>query len=143
MGFEVSVVVAIFFISAVILGTFSFTTLVSSSEIVNDASIHQHQMQNKKLQTDIVIDSLAISNITNPYDLTVTLTNTGSETLQFDELHILVDGELKPYNFSGNAAVWTPEETRALVVYSLTGLGSHRVKVVTENAISDYGLYSV
>lgn len=143
MGFEVTVVIIVFFISAVLLGTFSFTSLVSSSELVNDASIQQHQMQYQQLQTDISIDSLDTSNVSSPHNLTITLTNTGSETLQFDKLHVLVDGELMSYSYSDTASVWTPEETRTLVVSNLFGFGSHRVKVVTENAISDYSLYSV
>jgi len=143
MGFEVTVVTIIFFISAVILGTLSFETLVSSSELVNDASVEQYEMQSKQLQTDITIDALDTNNVSTPHDLTITLTNTGSETLQFDELNVLVDGELKSYSYSETASVWTPEETRELVVSNIFGFGSHRVKVVTGNAVSDYSSYNV
>ena len=143
MGFEVSVVIAFFFISAVVLGTLSFTTLTDSSELVNDASMQQHEMQSKLLQTDITIDSLVVSNATSPYNLTVTLTNTGSETLLFDELDVLVDGKLEAYTFSETAAVWTPAETRDLMVSELSGSGEHRLKIVTGNGIADYGSYTV
>ncbi|WP_406659845.1 hypothetical protein V7O66_08310 [Methanolobus sp. ZRKC3] len=143
MGFEVTVVLALFFISAVVVGTLSFTTLTSSSELVSDASIQQNQIHSKLLQTDITINNLVTSNASSPYDLTVTLTNTGSETLQFDELNVLIDGEIKTYNFNDTAAVWTPDETRDLVVPDLSGSGAHRVKVVTENGIADYSSYSL
>ena len=143
MGFEVSVVVAFVFISAVVLGTLSYTTLTSSSELVSDASAQQQQMYTERLQTDITIDGTMVNNASAPYDLTVTLTNTGSETLQFDELSVLVDGVVHSYSFSEAANVWTPAETRQLVVSDLSGSGEHRVKVVTENGIADYGSYSV
>ncbi|TGC10878.1 hypothetical protein [Methanolobus halotolerans] len=143
MGFEVSVVVAIFFISAVIVGTFSYTTLTTSSEIASDASAEQYQMQNKRLNTGIEIEDSIADVFNETHDLTVTMKNTGSETLSFDELNVLIDGSLKEYTFSDTAVTWVPEETRNLTVSGLEGTGSHRVKIVTENGIADYGTYVV
>ena len=143
MGFEVSVVVAFFFITAVLLGTFSFNTLTSSSEIVSEASAQQNEIYSNRLQTDIEIYNIAVSNVTSPYDLTVSLTNTGSSTLQFDEMNVIIDGKLESYEFSGNYSVWTPDESRDLLVTGLSGSGSHRIKVVTEYGIADYGSYTV
>ncbi|MBN2110269.1 MAG: hypothetical protein JW705_04185 [Methanosarcinaceae archaeon] len=143
MGFEVSVVVAIFFISAVIVGTFSYTVLTTSSELAAEASAEQHQMQNKRMNTDIVIASSIAAALNGTYDLTVTVKNTGSETLDFGELNVLVDGSLKDYTFSDTAVTWVPEEIRDLTVSNLTGTGTHRLKVVTENGIADYATYMV
>ncbi|WP_406656562.1 hypothetical protein V7O62_11980 [Methanolobus sp. ZRKC2] len=143
MGFEVSVVVTIFFISAVIVGTLSYTILTTSSDIAADASAEQHQMQSKRLNTDLEIDNSVAGVFNGTYDLTVTMTNTGSETLRFDDLNVLIDGSLKEYSFSDTAVTWVPEETRNLTVSNLTGTGTHRVKVVTENGIADYGTYVV
>lgn len=143
MGFEVSVVIALFFLSAVVLGTMSFNTLTSSSDIINDASAEQYQMHNSRLQTDISISNLVVSNVSSPYSLTVTLSNTGSETLLFNELNVLIDGTLMNYKYSGINEVWTPDEERDLVVSGLTGSGSHRLKVVTGNGVADYGSYSI
>jgi len=143
MGFEVSVVVVIFFISAVILGTLSYTTLTTSSEIAADASAQQHEMQSKRLNTDIEIDNSIAGVFNGTYDLTVTMTNTGSETLSFDRLNILIDGSIEGYTFSDTTVTWVPEETRNLTVSGLEGTGSHRVKVVTENGVADYSTYIV
>lgn len=143
MGFEVSVVVAIFFISAVIVGTLSYTILTTSSEITADASAEQYQMQNKRLNTDFGIDSSVPGVFNGTYDLTVTVTNTGSETLSFDGLNVLIDGTLKEYTFSDSAVTWIPEETRNFTVSDLAGTGTHRVKVVTENGVADYATYVV
>ncbi|MDY0386274.1 MAG: hypothetical protein RBT65_03925 [Methanolobus sp.] len=144
MGFELSVIVVIFFISAVLMGTFSYTMLGASNELLDDAAAEQYQMQRTLLQTDIEVeDSTATKNFTGKYNLTVTLSNTGSETLNFDELSVLVDGNLESYTYDDIAATWTPAETRNLTVTGLYGLGEHRVKVVTRNGISAYDSYLV
>lgn len=143
MGFEVAVVTAIFFISALVVGTFSYTALSTSSDLVNDAAAEQHQMQTSRLHTSINIDYSVPAASGSIYELTVTLTNTGSETLRFDELNVLIDGQLEPYTFNGTAAVWVPAETRSLTVAGLTGAGQHRVKVVTGNGVSAYDTYQV
>ncbi|WMW22206.1 hypothetical protein RE476_12670 [Methanolobus mangrovi] len=143
MGFELSVVTVIFFISAVLLGTFSYTMLSTSNEVVVDASVEQHKMQSIRLQTDIEVDDSIPQTSGSNYNLTLILSNTGSETIRFDELNVLVDGTLKSYSYSDVAATWTPAETRNLTVTGLYGLGIHRVKVVTSNGVSAYDSYLV
>lgn len=143
MGFEVTVVIAIFFISALVVGTFSYTALSASSDIVADASAEQQQMQSQRLHTSINIDYSVPAGSGSTYDLTVTLTNTGSETLRFDELNVLIDGYLEPYTFNETAAIWVPAETRSLTVPDLAGAGTHRIKVVTGSGVSAYGTYQV
>jgi flagellar protein FlaF len=71
------------------------------------------------------------------------MTNTGSETLSFDKLNVLIDGSIEDYSFSDTTVTWVPEETRNLTVSGLEGTGSHRVKVVTENGVADYSTYIV
>jgi len=143
MGFEVSVVVAIFFISALLLGTVSYTVISASQNLVDDASREQYDMQNKRLQTDILIDDSTPSGSAVSYDLTINVTNTGSETLDSDELNVLVNGTIESYTFAPSTVTWTPDETKTLTVAGLSGAGSHRVKVITENGISDYDTYTV
>ncbi|WP_292468764.1 hypothetical protein [Methanolobus sp.] len=143
MGFELSVVAVIFFISAVLLGTFSYTMMSASNEVVSDASAEQYQMQHIKLQTDIEVDDSIPDISGSNYNLTLTLSNTGSEAVRFDKLNVLVDGNLEPYSYSDSAVTWTPVQTRNLTITGLSGLGMHRVKVVTENGISAYDAYLV
>ncbi len=142
MGFEVTVVVVIFFISALVVGTFSYTALSTSSDIVADASAEQYLMQNERMHTSINIEHSVPGIPGSTYDLTVTLTNTGSETLRFDELNVLIDGQIEPYTFS-EAALWVPAETRSLAISGLTGAGTHRIKVVTGNGVAAYDIYLV
>ena len=143
MGFELSVIAVIFFISAVLMGTFSYTMLGASNELLDDASAEQYQMQRTLLQTDIEVEDSTPDSFAGNYNLTVTLSNTGSETLYFDELSVLVDGNLESYTYDDIAATWTPAETRNLTITGLYGLGFHRVKVVTRNGISAYDSYLV
>ncbi|MEZ5334887.1 MAG: hypothetical protein R2741_06465 [Methanolobus sp.] len=143
MGFELSVVTVIFFISAVLLGTFSYTMLSSSDEIIDDASQDRYNMQNSRLQTDIEVDDAIPDIYGSYYNLTVIISNTGSETLHFNELNVLVDGNLVSYSYTDTTDTWTPAETRNLTVNYLSGLGMHRVKVVTENGVSAYDAYLV
>ena len=143
MGFETSVVIAIFFLSAMILGTTTYVIVSSSQDMVDDASYEQNEMQVKRLQTDVVIDSSTPTGSAASYNLTLTVSNTGSETLKSDELNVLVDGIVQSYSFTPTTTTWTPDGTISLIVTGLSGGGSHRVKMITENGISDYDTYSV
>lgn len=143
MGFETTVVVAIFFLSAMVLGTASYVVISASEDLVDDASYEKNEMQIKRLQTDILIDTSTPAGPPASYDLTVIISNTGSETLRSDELDILIDGTIQSYTFSPTTITWTPDEIKTLTVADLSGSGLHRVKVVTENGVSDYDTYSV
>lgn len=144
MGFETTIVVAIFFLSAMILGTTAYAVISASQDLVDDASYEQNKMQIKRLQTDIVIDSSTPTGPTASYDLTMTVSNTGSETLKSDKLNVLVDGTIQSYTFAPTTTTtWTPDEVITLTVEGLSGAGSHRAKVITENGISGYDTYSV
>ncbi len=143
MGFETAVVVAIFFLSAMVLGTTAYVVISASQDLVDDASYEQNEMQIKRLQTDILIDSSTPTGLAALYDLTITVSNTGSETLRSDKLNVLVDGIIESYTFAPTTTTWTPDGTITLTVEGLSGAGSHRVKVVAENGISDYDTYSV
>ena len=143
MGFETTVVVAIFFLSAMVLGTASYVVISTSEDLVDDASYEQNEMQIKRLQTDILIDGSTPVGSAASYDLTVNISNTGSETLRSDELDILIDGTIQSYTFSPTTTTWTPDEIKTLTVADLSGSGSHRIKVITENGISDYDTYNV
>jgi len=58
-------------------------------------------------------------------------------------LNVLVDGVIESYTPSPSTTTWTPDETKTVEITGLSGAGSHRVKVITENGISDYDTYSV
>lgn len=143
MGFETSVVVAIFFVSVLIVGTLSYTTISSSHDLLSSSADEHYSLINQKLQTDIqIVDSSAII-YNSTYQLSLSVLNTGSETLRSDKVNVLIDGVYKPYSNVNNTATWTPETSAVLTVYNLSGFGDHRVKVVAENGICDYYSYNL
>lgn len=143
MGFELSVVAVIFFVSAVLMGAFSYTMMSSSDDMLRDASDDQYQMHQSRLKTDIEVVGSSSLISGSDYNLTVSLSNTGSETLYFDRMNILIDGNIVNYTYEDTASLWTPAQTRNFTVNSLSGLGMHRIKIVTENGVSAYDTYIV
>ena len=143
MGFETSVVVTIFFVSVMVIGTLSYTTISSSNELLSASADEHYSHVNKKLQTDIqIVDSSAIIH-NSTYQLSLEVLNIGSETLRSDEIDILVDGVYVPYSTSNTTVTWTPRTSVVLNIYDLSGFGDHRIKVVTENGICDYYSYNI
>lgn len=143
MGFETSVVMTIFFVSAMVIGALSYATISSSNDLLSASADEHYSLVNKKLQTDIqILDSSAII-YNSTYQLSLEVLNTGSETLRSDEIDILVDGVYVPYSNSDATVTWTPGTSVVFNIYNLSGFGGHRIKVVTEKGICDYYSYSI
>lgn len=145
MGFETAVVIAIFFISALILGTTAYNVISTSEERIDEATELKHDMQVKRLQTDIDIIDIKTDNYNGSYDLTVTVTNTGSVVLDSGKLNVIVNGFIKSYYCTPYTDTWTPDETKNLTINNIsTGIkDKHRVKLTTENGIADYATYPI
>lgn len=143
MGFETSVVLTIFFVSVLFIGTLSYTTISSSHDFLSSSADEHYSLINKKLQTDLqIVGSNAIIH-NSTYQLSLHVLNTGSETLRSDEVDVLIDGVYRPCSNVNNTTTWTPETSAVLNVYNLSGFGDHRVKVVAENGICDYYSYNI
>ncbi len=143
MGFETSVVVTIFLVSAILIATISYTTLSSSQDLLSSSVDEHYSLLNTKLQTDVqIVQSNAIIH-NSTYQLSLEVLNTGSETLSSDELDVLIDGVHMPYSSVSAITTWTPETYTVLNISNLSGFGDHRVKVVTKNGICDYYSYSI
>lgn len=144
MGFETAAVVAIFFISAAILGTTAYTVVSASEERIDEANDIKHDIQVKRLQTDIEITNTTTDNSSGSYDLTVTVSNTGSVSLDSDKLNVIVNGAIRLYSFT-SPTTWAPDETKNLTIDNIPtdSKAEHRVKVTTENGIADYATYPI
>ncbi len=80
MGFETSVVMTIFFVSAMVIGALSYATISSSNDLLSASADEHYSLVNKKLQTDVqIVDSSAIIH-NSTYQLSLEVLNTGSET---------------------------------------------------------------
>lgn len=144
MGFETSVVIAIFFLSAMVLGTTSYATISASHDLVDDATYDQNEMQIERMHTDIEIDSYIQDGREKNFDLEITITNTGSSTLKSDELTVLVNGIVRSYT-PPSIITWVPGTTKTITVLDFDDNKDTvlNVKVVAENGIYDYGTYVV
>ena len=143
MGFEISIVVVIFIISLLFLGTTTYTSLDTSNDLVDDATMDRYDIENKRLHTDVSIDQLTYDGNNHSYNLTVTITNRGNQILYSGEADVLIDGVLRSHTYEPSNNIWTPEETKYLSITGLSGEGTHRIKVITDTGVPAYGVYNI
>lgn len=96
--------------------------------------------------TDRVQTSINITDITDnvlmgsPYDLNITVNNTGSVSLETSDFTILVNGVNRLFNSTSS---YLYPEKEAVISVKEVGVGLKRIKVITGNGISDYGEHTV
>lgn len=132
--------------AATIMGvSFIIVINIFSGGVIPTLSDYRESFKNmeersvERIQTDI-----NITEITNTggvfYDFNITVKNIGSTTLETGDFTILINGTNKP--FTVNKSHLYPEK-EAVFTVNLTGAGLKRVKIITENGISDYGEHMV
>jgi archaellum component FlaF (FlaF/FlaG flagellin family) len=93
----------------------------------------------ERSQTDI-----NITGVTNTsglfYDLNITVKNTGSHTLKTADSTILINGTTKQFNCS---IPFLYPESEAVFTVNLSGIGQKKIKIITQNGLSDYASYTV
>jgi archaellum component FlaF (FlaF/FlaG flagellin family) len=94
-----------------------------------------------QVQTDI-----SITNVTTPanasnYDLNFTVENTGGVCLKTDDFDVLINGT--SYNFTCTNSYLYIDSSVYFNVTNLSGTGERRLKIVTNNGISDYYTYTI
>ncbi|NYT20032.1 MAG: hypothetical protein GKC08_07075, partial [Methanosarcinales archaeon] len=136
MGFETTVVISIFFVSILVLGTNSYAVMSSSNDVVTDAEDIKYELQYNKLNSGVALDSMTFDNETSI--LMVQATNSGSIVLDSDEISIIVGGYLLNYDYYPETAKWYPGETKIFAVEDISGSNSKRVKIVTNSGVSGY-----
>lgn len=135
MGAETSAVIALIFIGFLIVGTSTYASFEYSNSLVKNAKYEQDTMKKVKIQTDITI-----MNITNSTTrLNLTIKNTGKTTLNASAMNVFINGN--PYNYTvvttGN--VWVPQNSTNITIPVSIKIGD-RIKITTENGVSDYRL---
>ena len=107
----------------------TITEIHESYDEMKDRSI-------KQVQTDInITDVDAVANDSN-YDINITVENTGSITLDINNFNLLLDGT--EYSFSCESTYLYPENTEWLILENIELKRPPRLKVITNNGISDY-----
>ncbi|ABE52476.1 flagellar protein F [Methanococcoides burtonii] len=136
MGFETTVVISIFFITSLVLGTHSYAVMSTSNDIVTDAEDMKYNMQYQKLNSKITINSMALDDTSSILDINIT--NNGNIVLASDEISILLDGKVINYTYTPETRKWYPDETKMFSVTDDSGFKDKRVKVVTDIGIIAY-----
>jgi archaellum component FlaF (FlaF/FlaG flagellin family) len=135
MGASTSVVVALFFLGFLILGTTTYSAVDYFNTLVKNAQHVQDTMKKAKMQTDITI-----INVTNKTTyLNLTLKNTGKTTLNASALDVFYDGNYYTYNLLSAGNTWT-SETNLNISINLVPQTNRRIKVVSESGVSDYAI---
>ena len=137
MGFSLVAAAAIIGVSILIslelmIGTTipTLTDMYDSYDEMKDRSIDQ-------FQTNINITSVTTWDNGTNFDLNFTVNNTGSITLKANYFNVLVNGTR--HTFTCEKPYLYPDKQIWFNVTNLPGgTASHRLKVVTDNGISDY-----
>ena len=90
----------------------------------------------EQVQTDINISSITSEVNGSNYDINITVENTGSVTLKTTYFNILINGIDKP--FSCSKKYLYPENEVYFNVSNLQATGDTRLKIITNNGISNY-----
>jgi archaellum component FlaF (FlaF/FlaG flagellin family) len=103
---------------------------------VDDAFDEMRNRAIDQVQTDINITSVTSEVNGTGYDINITVENIGSVTLETTFFDILINGTKN--DFSCSKSYIHPENEVYFNVSSLSGIGPRKLKVVTNNGISDY-----
>ena len=136
MGFSLVAAAAIIGVSVliaieVIVGTTIpiFTNVHESFNNMKNRAIYQ-------VQTEINITSVTTEVNGSNTDINITIKNVGSISLETSYFNILINGTSKEFTYSN--LYLHPENEVYFNVSSLPGAGQRRLKVVTDNGISEY-----
>jgi len=137
MGFSLVAATAIIGVSILIAIEMMIGATIPTLTNVYDAYDEMRDRSIDQLQTDINITSVTTTANGANFDLNFTVKNTGSITLKTNYFNVLVNGT--SHSFTSEKTYLYPEGQIWFNVTNLAGgAASHRLKVVTDNGISDY-----
>jgi len=141
MGFSLSAATAIIGVAILM----SFEVMVADViPTITDTHDSYDEMKERfvdQIQTDINITSIRTSANASNYDLNITVENTGSITLETENFNILINGT--KHTFTCSKKYLHPQNEVYFNVTNLPGSGNRRLKVVTNNGVSDYYEYTI
>ncbi len=136
MGFSLIAAAAIIGLSIVMAIEIIVSTTIPTVNDVHNAFDNMRDRSIEQVQTDINITGITSEVNGSNYDINITVENTGSVTLKTIYFNILVNGTDKP--FSCSKTYLYPEKEVYFNVSNLQGIGNRRLKVITNNGISNY-----
>jgi archaellum component FlaF (FlaF/FlaG flagellin family) len=133
--------------SAAILGVTLFmaveiitSDLLPTIEEINTSYDDMKERIKDQVQTDINITTVSRSPNGMNYNYNISLQNTGSTSLKTADFTILINGIT--YQFTCSHSYIHPENTVYFNVQNITGDGMKRMKVISNNGIADYYIFS-
>ncbi len=141
MGFSISVSAATIGVAIIMILEVSMGTIIPLFTDLNDSYENMRNRIIEEIQTEIEINNITVQPNASLHDITITVKNTGSTVIDVAYLDLLVNGLLS--SFSYDDEYWFSENTYTITVHGLSGSGSNKVKIITENGISDYHSYLV
>lgn len=141
MGFSLAAAFAVIGVSILISIEILTGSLLPTITDFDDSYEDMIEREIDRVQTDINITSVSTSANNSNYDHNITLENTGGVTLKTSDFTILINGTVQQFSCS-NSYLY-PEKIVYFNIYNLAGNGSKRLKVVTDNGISDYYEYTI
>jgi archaellum component FlaF (FlaF/FlaG flagellin family) len=141
MGFSLVGAAAIIGVSILMAIEIIISTSIPTITNVDNAFYEMRDRVIDQAQTDINITNVvSVANGSN-YDINITLENTGSVTLETGFFDILVNGTI--VDFTCSKSYIHPENNVNFNVSSILDLGTLKLKVVTNNGISDYYEFTI
>jgi len=141
MGFSLSATAAIIGVSIVLAIEIIVSTTIPTVTDIYDSYNEMRDRSIDRLQSDINITGISTTDNASNYDLEIEVGNTGSITLETIDFNILINGTTQEFTCASNYIY--PENTANFSIYNLPGTGEQKLKVVTNNGISDYYTYIV
>jgi len=136
MGFSLVGAAAIIGVSILMCIEIIISTTLPVLTDVDNAFDEMRNRAIAEVQTDINITDVASLVNGSNYDLTITVENIGSVTLETTFFDILINGTRN--DFTCTKSYIHPENEVYFNIFSYSGSGNLRLKVVTNNGISDY-----
>ncbi len=136
MGFSLIAAAAIIGVSVLMAIEIILGTTMPTLTNVQDSFYDMRNRAIDQIQTDINITDITVENNGSNYDINITLENLGSTSLDTVFFNILINGTEKQYTCS--TSYLHPENKAYFYVSNLQGSGERKLKIVTNNGISDY-----
>ncbi len=134
MGLSLSAATAIIGVSILLSIEFMVANVIPTMTDTNDSFDEMRERTIDQMQTDITITNVTNTSLGAPYDLNITVENTGSIVLETSYFNILTNGTSQEFICSDPYLY--PED---MVYFNITNQPKNgRLKIITDNGISDY-----
>lgn len=141
LGFSISATSAIIGVAIIMVIEVSVGTVIPVITDLDNSYDEMRQRAVEELQTMIEIENINVQTNDSLHDLSIEIKNTGSTVIESSYVNVLVNGSLS--SFLCDDEYWFPESIYTVSVDGVSGSGLKKVKIITNNGISDYDTYSV